>query len=197
MRWLPRDPRRSSRARCASASPSARCSTAASSRSLTRAELARIRRLAARSGADAFAICLLHSYANPKSEEAIARALAQLGRPLSVSHRILAEYREYERFSTAVVNAYVAPRMSSHLKNLETRLEGARLRVMQSNGSAIGTELARAEPVRTILSGPAAGVIGAASLARAFGTDRFHHVRHGRDLDRRVAVRSPRANPHA
>ncbi len=142
-------------------------------KSLSRAELARIRRLAARSGAEAFAICLLHSYANPKGEESIARALAPLGKPLSISHRILAEYREYERFSTAVVNAYVAPRMSSHLKNLETRLEGARLRVMQSNGSAIGAELARAEPVRTILSGPAAGVIGAASLARAFGTDRF------------------------
>ena len=141
--------------------------------SVNRAELARIRRLAAHSGADAFAICLLHSYADPKGEESIARELAPLGRPLSVSHRILAEYREYERFSTAVVNAYVAPRMSSHLKNLETRLEGARLRVMQSNGSAIGTEMARAEPVRTILSGPAAGVIGAASLARAFGTDRF------------------------
>ena len=142
-------------------------------KSMSRAELARIRRMAAHSGAEAFAICLLHSYANPKGEESIARALAPLGKPLSVSHRILAEYREYERFSTAVVNAYVAPRMSSHLKNLETRLEGARLRVMQSNGSAIGTELARAEPVRTILSGPAAGVIGAASLARAFGTDRF------------------------
>jgi N-methylhydantoinase A len=142
-------------------------------RSLSRGKLARIRRLAARSGADAFAVCLLHSYANPKAEESIAHALAPLGRPLSVSHRILAEYREYERFSTAVVNAYVAPRMSSHLKNLETRLGRARLRVMQSNGSAIGTELARAEPVRTILSGPAAGVIGAASLARAFGTDRF------------------------
>src|SRR5271168_887886 len=142
-------------------------------KSLTRGELARIRRLAEGSGADAFAICLLHSYANPKGEEAIARALSRLGRPLSISHRILAEYREYERFSTAVVNAYVAPRMSSHLKNLETRLEGARLRVMQSNGSAIGTAVARAEPVRPSLSGPAAGVIGAASLARAFGTDRF------------------------
>jgi N-methylhydantoinase A/oxoprolinase/acetone carboxylase beta subunit len=142
-------------------------------RSLSLSELARIRRLAARSNADAFAICLLHSYANPKSEESIARALTPLRRPLSVSHRILAEYREYERFSTAIVNAYVAPRMSSHLKNLETRLGGARLRVMQSNGSAIGAELARSEPVRTILSGPAAGVIGAASLARAFGTDRF------------------------
>jgi N-methylhydantoinase A len=142
-------------------------------KSLSRTELARVRRIAARSGAEAFAICLLHSYVNPKGEESIARALAPLGKPLSVSHRILAEYREYERFSTAVVNAYIAPRMSSHLKNLETRLESARLRVMQSNGNAIGTELARVEPVRTILSGPAAGVIGAASLARAFGTDRF------------------------
>jgi N-methylhydantoinase A/oxoprolinase/acetone carboxylase beta subunit len=142
-------------------------------RALTRAELARVRNLVARSGAEAFAVCLLHSYANPKSEESIARALAPLGKPVSISHRILAEYREYERFSTAVVNAYVAPRMSSHLKNLATRLGRARLRVMQSNGTAIGTRLARDEPVRTILSGPAAGVIGAASLAREFGTDRF------------------------
>jgi len=142
-------------------------------RALTASELARIRRLAARSGAEAFAVCLLHSYANPKSEESIARALTPLSKPLSISHRILAEYREYERFSTAVVNAYVAPRMSSHLRNLETRIKGARLRIMQSNGTAIGTQLAQDEPVRTILSGPAAGVIGAASLARAFGTDRF------------------------
>ena len=100
-------------------------------------------------------------------------------------------------FSTTVVNAYVAPRMSSHLKNLEPRLEGARLRVMQSNGSAIGVELAREEPVRTILSGPAAGVIGAGELARAIRHRSLHHLRHGRDLDRRVDVRSARANPHA
>ena len=140
---------------------------------LTRAELERARHAAARSGAQAFAICLLHSYANPKGENALARALAPLGRPLSVSHRILAEYREYERFSTAVVNAYVAPRMATHLANLERRLSGATLRIMQSNGSAIGSRLARAEPVRTILSGPAAGVIGAAAMAREIGTDRF------------------------
>src|SRR5258708_1157779 len=125
-------------------------------RALTSSELARIRRRAARSGAESFAVCLLHSYANPKAEESIARALAPIGMPLSVSHRILAEYREYERFSTAVVNAYVAPPMSSHLKNLETRLKGARLRVMQSNGTAIGTQLARDEPVRTIFSCPPA-----------------------------------------
>ncbi|MGH7948835.1 MAG: hydantoinase/oxoprolinase family protein, partial [Candidatus Binataceae bacterium] len=92
---------------------------------------------------------------------------------MSVSHRILPEYREYERLSTTVVNAFVAPRMSTHLANLGRRLGGSRYRVMQSDGSAIGVSLAQSEPVRTILSGPAAGVIGAASLARTFGTDRF------------------------
>jgi N-methylhydantoinase A/oxoprolinase/acetone carboxylase beta subunit len=140
---------------------------------LTRAELERVLRVARHSGAQAFAICLLHSYANPKSENTLERSLAPLGRPLSVSHRILAEYREYERFSTTVVNAYVAPRMATHLAIIERRLSGARLRIMQSGGSAIGPALARAEPVRTILSGPAAGVIGAAAMAREIGTDRF------------------------
>jgi N-methylhydantoinase A/oxoprolinase/acetone carboxylase beta subunit len=140
---------------------------------LTAAELNRVRRAAASSRADSIAVCLLHSYANPSSEQRLARALAPLDLPLSVSHRILAEYREFERLSTTVVNAYVAPRMSAHLGRLERDLRMARLRVMQSNGSAIGARLARAEPVRTILSGPAAGVIGAAALVRATGVDRF------------------------
>ena len=140
---------------------------------LTPTELARVRKLVQRSGAEAFAICLLHSYANPASENALARALAPLKRSLSVSHRILAEYREFERLSTTVINAYVAPRMVAHLENLERSLGGARLRVMQSNGYAIGTRLAREEPVRTILSGPAAGVVGAGDLVRAMGVDRF------------------------
>jgi N-methylhydantoinase A len=142
-------------------------------KALTDAELTRIGEVARKSGAEAFAICLLHSYANPKSENAIAAALAPLSRPVSVSHRILAEYREFERLSTTVVNAYVAPRMASHLQNLQARLRASRLRVMQSNGTAIGVELARDEPVRTILSGPAAGVIGAGQLASAMGVDRF------------------------
>jgi N-methylhydantoinase A len=140
---------------------------------LTNAQLARVRKLAERSGAEAFAVCLLHSYANPTSEKAIAHALLPLQRSLSVSHRILAEYREVERLSTTVINAYVAPRMVAHLENLERSLGGARLRVMQSNGYAIGTQLARDEPVRTILSGPAAGVVGAGELVRAMGVERF------------------------
>src|SRR5690348_13783652 len=126
---------------------------------LTQKELARVRRVAERLGAESIAICLLHSYANPASEERLARAAGSLGVPVSVSNRILAEYREYERLSTTVVNAYVAPRMSSHLERLQRDLRPSRLRVMQSNGSAIGMKLARDEPVRTILSGPAAGVI--------------------------------------
>ena len=140
---------------------------------LSAAELNRVRRAAASSRAESIAICLLHSYANGASEQRLARALTPLGLPLSVSHCILAEYREFERLSTTVVNAYVAPRMSSHLGRLERDLRAARLRVMQSNGSAIGARLARDEPVRTILSGPAAGVIGAAALVRATGVDRF------------------------
>ncbi len=140
---------------------------------LGRAELIKIRKLAEKSRAESFAVCMLHSYANPASENLIAAALAAIGKPLSVSHRILAEYREYERLSTAVVNAYVAPRMVAHLERLETGLKTRRLRVMQSDGNAIGPGLARAEPVRTILSGPAAGVVGAAALARAIGLDKF------------------------
>ena len=140
---------------------------------LTGDELTEARSRAETSGADAFAVCYLHSYANPATEDAIAGALEPLGRPLSVSHRLLNEYREYERMCTTVVNAYISPRMVTHLRNLENNLAGTGLRVMQSNGSAIGTGLARAEPVRTILSGPAAGVVGAGALVCAMGTDRF------------------------
>jgi N-methylhydantoinase A/oxoprolinase/acetone carboxylase beta subunit len=139
---------------------------------LDETELTQISEIVQRSGAEAIAICLLHSYANPESEERIARVLEPLGLPLSVSHRILPEYREYERLSTTVINAYVAPGMVAHLGNLERQLGGARLRVMQSNGSAIGTAMARGEPVRTLLSGPAAGVVGAAELAGAMGVKR-------------------------
>jgi N-methylhydantoinase A/oxoprolinase/acetone carboxylase beta subunit len=135
--------------------------------------LTEIRETARQSGAEAIAVCLLHSYANPDSEERIARSLEELGVPLSLSHKILPEYREYERLSTTVINAYVAPRMVAHLAVLERQLEGTHLRVMQSNGSAIGTALARDEPVRTLLSGPAAGVAGAAQLAEPMGLDRF------------------------
>jgi len=140
---------------------------------LSERELAEVARRARRSRADSFAVCLLHSYVNGKDEKAVGDSLQNSGRPVSLSHRILAEYREFERLSTTVVNAYVAPKMIAHLRSLQAKLKTRRLRVMQSDGNAIDVELASDQPVRTILSGPAAGVIGAANLARSFGVDRF------------------------
>ena len=163
----------------------------------TRAELRRIAKLAAASNAQSFAVCLLHSYANPRSEEQVAEVLKNLGRPLSVSHRILPEYREFERLSTTVVNAYVGPLMVEHLGRLERELPARRLRIMQSDGNAIGAELARLEPVRTILSGPAAGVVGVGQSGARFWRRSLHHLRHGRHLDRRFALRRTRQHPLA
>ena len=123
-------------------------------------------------GAQALAVMLLHAYADPVHEDRVAEALAPLGVPVSVSSALLPEYREYERVSTTVVNAYVAPVVSGYLDRL-ARESGARLvRVMGSNGGAIPIERAAKEPVHTVLSGPAGGVVGALAWARRAGHDR-------------------------
>jgi N-methylhydantoinase A len=203
---------------------------------------------------EAIAVSLLFSFANPANERAVARALAPLEVPISLSHVILPEFREYERGSTVLLNAYLAPRMGHYLGGLETKLsrrqrvaagpelpqrhgarsqgqnreirnggslpgsdlwEGARsklseaaagdgegaytevrdragsgeneaqrrlsprptpcarLHVMQSSGGIAGAALAAREPVRTILSGPAGGVVGAWQVARQAGYDRI------------------------
>jgi N-methylhydantoinase A len=130
-----------------------------------------------RANVDAVALSLLFSFANSKNESEVALALAQLGLPLSISHRILPEFREYERASTVVANAYLAPKMGAYLSNLSDSVEAgydrARLEVMQSSGGIISAKLAAAEPVRTVLSGPAGGVIGAYKLATLAGFDRI------------------------
>jgi N-methylhydantoinase A len=123
--------------------------------------------------ADAVAIVLLHSYANPEHEERVASALAELGTLLSVSSRLLPEFREFERSSTAVVNAYVAPKMTAYLGRLDGESGAARFRVMGSNGGALSARRAREEPVHTILSGPAGGVVGALAWASRAGYDRI------------------------
>ncbi len=120
-------------------------------------------------GADCVAVCLLHSYANPVHEQLVEAHLVRAGFTVSSSHRVLPEYREYERWSTTVVNAYVTPMMSRYLTALEEGLHGTRLRVMQSNGGSISAGEARRTAVRTILSGPAAGAIGGQAVARASG----------------------------
>jgi N-methylhydantoinase A len=126
---------------------------------------------------DAVALSLLFSFANSRNESEVAAALEQLGLPLSISHKILPEFREYERASTIVANAYLAPKMGAYLTNLATSVESgyerARLEVMQSSGGIISAKLAAAEPVRTVLSGPAGGVIGAYKLSTLAGFDRI------------------------
>ena len=117
-------------------------------------------------GVEAVAISLLFSFLHPQHEQRIAAALASLNVPLSISSRILPEYREYERTSTVVINAYLQPLMGRYL----TRLSDAKnLRVMQSSGGSISAEVAAVEPVRTILSGPSGGVVGALRAARSAG----------------------------
>jgi N-methylhydantoinase A/oxoprolinase/acetone carboxylase beta subunit len=95
--------------------------------------------------------------------------LRQAGLRVCASHEVLPEYREFERWSTTVVNAYVAPIIDLYLGNLQRRLGGSRVRIMQSNGGSISASSARSQAVRTLLSGPAAGVVGARAVARAAG----------------------------
>ena len=121
---------------------------------------------------EAIAISLLFSFLHPAHEERIAAALAALEVPLSISNRILPEYREYERTSTVVINAYLQPLMGRYLKRLSATTgtnQSLNLRVMQSSGGSISAEMAAVEPVRTILSGPSGGVVGALRAAQSAG----------------------------
>jgi N-methylhydantoinase A len=135
--------------------------------------------LAAQIGAQkpqAIALSLLFSFANPANEKAVVTALAALNLPLSVSHQILPEFREYERASTVLVNAYLQPVMQRYLENLRERLSlgaPARIFVMQSSGGITALATAAEQPVRTVLSGPAGGIVGAAAVAKRSGFDRI------------------------
>ena len=137
------------------------------------------------------AVCLLFSFANAAHEQLVARALEPIGIPVSLSHKVLPEYREYERTSTVVINAYLVPLMSRYLSALAEGLRSVvrspssvaksettnhrlrttdyGLRVMQSNGGSVSAATAAAEPVRAILSGPAGGVVGALRVCAAAG----------------------------
>jgi N-methylhydantoinase A/oxoprolinase/acetone carboxylase beta subunit len=119
------------------------------------------------------AVCLLHSYVNAAHERLVADRLRADGWAVCTSSEVLPEYREYERWSTTVVNAYVTPLIDRYLGRLEQGLGGRRLSIMQSNGGSISAGLARAQAVRTVLSGPAAGVVGARTVASAAGFPRI------------------------
>jgi N-methylhydantoinase A len=141
------------------------------------AELKRLGRALAAARPEAIAVSLLFSFANPDHERAVAEALAVLGVPLSVSHRVLPEFREYERAATVAVNAYLAPRMAGYIAGLEdwvrSRPGSGAVHIMQSSGGIAPARVTAREPVRTVLSGPAGGVVGASAVARRAGLDRI------------------------
>jgi len=133
------------------------------------ADLDRILGVLKKEKVEAVAVCLLHSYINPAHEQAVAERLRQAGYKVSSSSDLLPEYREFERASTTVINAYLLPVMDRYLGELQTKLGGAQLKVMQSNEGYISAEKARQEPIKTIMSGPTGGVVGAFHLARMAG----------------------------
>jgi N-methylhydantoinase A len=127
----------------------------------------------ARAGVDAVAVCFLHSYANPEHEREAGR-IVEAALPLcyvSLSHEILREYREYERLSTTVVNAYIGPKVGGYVRNLQARLKGlgfrGELAIMQSNGGVMAPEAAIKRPVMMMESGPVGGIIASAEIGTA------------------------------
>jgi N-methylhydantoinase A len=126
-------------------------------------------------GIGSVAVCFLHAYVNPE-HEARAREILQERVPdlsVSLSHEVAREWREYERSSSAVLNAYIAPTVERYLGSLEGQLEDrgvrARLHVMQSNGGVMTASAARELPIQTLLSGPVGGTIGGGALSATLG----------------------------
>ena len=128
-----------------------------------------------RAGVSAVAVCLLHAYRNPAHERAVRAAIERIFPQayISVSSEVLPEFREYERLSTTVLNAVVGPRMQTYLDRFLERVRSLGIATepftIHSNGGLMSVRAVRAFPVRTCLSGPAAGVVGAAAVGRACG----------------------------
>ena len=123
---------------------------------------------------DAIAVCFLFAYVNPENERIVAKHLAQLDIPISCSHEVLPEYREYARFSTTVANAYIRPTLERHLSTLANSEQfPASFRLMLSNGGCISARNFESAGIRTVLSGPAGGVIGAYQVAKTAGYDQI------------------------
>ena len=139
------------------------------------AQVEDVARTLAAEGVDAVAVCLLHAYANPSHEIEAGRILRRLLPDcfVSLSHEILRAYREYERISTTVVNAYIGPRVSGYLETLQKRLDGigygGDVAIMQSNGGVMSPEAARRRPATMMESGPVGGIIASAEVGRALG----------------------------
>jgi N-methylhydantoinase A/oxoprolinase/acetone carboxylase beta subunit len=134
------------------------------------AEIARLKTRLRRARVESVAICFLHAYRNAENERRVATALEGIGY-LCASHDVCPEFREYERSSTTLINAYVGPLMEKYLGELERGSH--RIAIMQSNGGFMSMQEARRHSVRTVLSGPAGGVVGALEVATLSGFSRI------------------------
>ena len=122
---------------------------------------------------ESVAVCLLFSFKNNEHEKIIGEKLKKAGFFYSLSHEVLSEFREYERLSTTVINAYVSPKMARYISFLTENIGDSKLRIMQSNGGSISAETAMKESVRTILSGPAGGAVGAYEFGKISGYNKL------------------------
>ncbi len=130
-------------------------------------------------GVNTLGVCFLHAYANPEHEERMRAVLAEEHPEavVSISSQVLREYREYERAMTTLVDAAVKPRLSAYVTNIKTRLSALDDRtipfyVMKSNGGVLSADEVVHQPITTVLSGPAAGALGAALIAQVAGFDK-------------------------
>ena len=146
-------------------------------------------------GVDTLGVCFLHAYANPAHEERMREVLAEEhpDAVVSLSSEVLREYREYERAMTTLVDAAVKPRLSAYVTNIKGRLAAYGDRrvpfyVMKSNGGVLSADEVVHQPITTVLSGPAAGALGAALIAQGRRLRPGADLRRRRHLDRRVSV---------
>ena len=150
--------------------------TGAVHRTLDESALKRIADILSGRNVRALAVCLLHSYANPVHERRVREIVGKCCPELSISlsSEILPEFKEYERMSTTVINAYVLPVLARYLQEVRASLTrlgiGASLHVMKSNGGVMSASTAQKESIHTILSGPAGGVLGGVALAKERGS---------------------------
>src|SRR6202161_758793 len=142
---------------------------------LNKASVTEACRTLAAEGVEAVAVCLLHAYANPNHER-IAGTMVREALPgayLSLSHDIMREYREFERMSTTVVNAYIGPKVGGYVKDLSQNLGALGFRgslsIMRSNGGVMTPEVATERPVAMMESGPVGGIIASARVGQALG----------------------------
>ncbi|MDQ0286504.1 N-methylhydantoinase A [Desulfofundulus luciae] len=146
-------------------------------KSVSEEEVVEIAKKIKKEGVAAVAVCLLHSYANPEHERLVGRILARElpGVEITISSDLIKEWREYERTSTTVLNAYVKPAATRYLDTLQERLEEMGLKVephaMLSNGGTATFARSKEVPITLIESGPVGGVIGAAALGKIIGED--------------------------